>query len=957
MDEEDLPGEKEEAKGPSESEPPTPDQTQVARRVIPRNIEDEMKESYIDYSMSVIIGRALPDARDGLKPVHRRILYAMNQLGLHYNKSYAKSATVVGRVLGDYHPHGDSAVYDSMVRMAQDFSLRYPLVDGQGNFGSVDGDSAAAYRYTEARMSRIAEELLTDIDKDTVDFTPNYNDTLEEPTVLPARIPNLLINGSSGIAVGMATNMPPHNLSEVIDGTVAAIDNPDITIQELMQHIKGPDFPTGAQICGQGGIIQAYTTGRGSIRLRAKADIIEHKNHERIIINEIPYQINKANLVSSIADLVKNKKIEGISDLRDESDRRGMRIVIDLKSGVQGDIALNQLYKHTALEATFGVINLALVDNKPVVLTLKGLINNFINHRVDVITRRSQYELDKSEARLHILEGFRIALSNIDEVVKLIRGSKDADEAKNGLIGKFNLSEEQAKAILDMRLQRLTGLERDKIDQEHGELVKYINWLKGVLADKAKILQIVKDELLEIKEKHGDERKSEITEAVEDIELEDLIPEERMVVSITNQGYIKRLAAKTYRAQKRGGRGIKGMDTKDDDFVESLFVASTHDYMLFFTDRGKVYWLKVYQLPVAGRYSKGSAIVNLLRLEKDERINAAIKISEFTEGYYLAMITKKGLIKKTDLKAYSRPRKGGIIAINLREGDDLVRVLLTDGEDEILVSTKNGKAIRFSEKDARPLGRNSMGVKAIKLKKGDEVVGAVVVDEDTSLLTVTENGYGKRTIFDKYSTQRRGGQGVIDIKTTKRNGPVVAIRAVHEEDEIMSITSKGIIIRTPVSGISEIGRNTQGVRIMKLDEGNKVVSIARIVGEEEEKRINGEMEAEEKKAEEGKEREELYDGEKTVEGPMEEIEEITAQKAVDEEEVDVEEALKDVQPMKKEPVSERPEQPHEDKTIFPKEEISEKTHPNVPDYLLRYIKANPNSPKALKVAKEYGIDL
>ena len=953
MADKDLPEDIEEAAGSAPKEEkaipkegaPQAAPLQIARQIIPHNIEDEMKESYIDYAMSVIIGRALPDVRDGLKPVHRRILYSMNRLGLQHNKPYSKSATVVGRVLGDYHPHGDSAVYDSMVRMAQDFSLRYPLVDGQGNFGSVDGDSAAAYRYTEARMSKIAEQLLIDIEKETVDFTPNYNDTLEEPVVLPSRIPNLLINGSSGIAVGMATNMPPHNLTEVIDGTIAAIDNPEISVQELMQYVKGPDFPTGAIICGQGGIMQAYTTGRGSIKIRAKAEFAEHKNHERIIVTELPYQINKANLVAAIANLVKDKKIEGISDLRDESDRQGMRIVIEIKQGAQAEVVMNQLYKHTALEASFGVINLALVDNKPVVLTLKGLITNFIGHRKDVVTRRCQFELKKSETRVHILEGFRIALDNIDAVVKLIRASKTADDAKAGLISKFKLSEEQAKAILEMRLQRLTGLEREKIEQEYEELIKYIQWLKEVLADGKKVLQIIKDELLEIKNTHGDERKTLIGAAVGDIDIEDLIPEERMVVSITNQGYIKRLPSATYRAQKRGGRGVIGMDTKEDDFVERLFIASTHDYMLFFTDKGRVYWLKVYQLPVAGRYSRGGAIVNLLQLEKDEKVEAAIKISEFRKGHYLVMITRDGLIKKTDLEAYSRPRKGGIIAINLREKDELVRVLLTEGDDEILLSTKNGKSVRFRETDARAVGRNSMGVKAIKLKKGDSVVGAVVVDSESSLLTVTENGYGKRSSFDRYPLQRRAGQGVIDIKTTERNGNVVSSRAVLDEDEVMSITSKGIIIRTPVSGISEIGRNTQGVRIMKLEVGNKVVSIARIVSEEEEEKIEAEAEIEEI--------------EPKKEPPVEIAEAEADEPAPEAEEKAIEKALEEVEPERKK-LTEEPKEPtpHDDKTIFPKESPDEtKLVREVPDYLLRYIKANPNSPKAIKVAREYGIEL
>ncbi len=889
----------------------------AGKSVMPRAIEDEMKESYIDYSMSVIVGRALPDVRDGLKPVHRRILFAMQDLGMHHNKAYKKSARVVGEVLGKYHPHGDSAVYDSMVRMVQEFSLRYPLVDGQGNFGSVDGDSAAAMRYTEVRMSRIAEELLADIDKETVDFTPNFDDTLQEPRVLPSKFPNLLVNGSSGIAVGMATNMPPHNLSEVINGAVATIDNPSITIQELMQHIQGPDFPTGAIIRGKNGIIQAYTTGRGSVRIRAKAEIIEHKNRERIIVTEIPYQVNKANLIEAIADLVKDKKIEGISDIRDESDREGMRIVIEIKTGAQGDVVLNQLYKHTAMEVTFGVINLALVDNRPVVLDLKGLINNFIGHRKDVITRRCRFELKKSEERAHLLEGLKIALDNIDEIVKLLRGSKNADEAKKGLMEKFSLSDKQALAILDMRLQRLTALERDKIEDEHKQLREYIKWLTDVLADEAKVLKIIKDELAEIKAKFGDGRRTRIEDADEDIEIEDLIAREDMVVSITHQGYTKRLPVGTYHAQRRGGRGIIGMETKEEDFVEQLFIASTHDYMLFFTDRGKVHWLKVYQLPVEGRYARGKAIVNMLELEEGEKISSAIRIDSFERGGNLAMVTKEGLIKKTPLEEYSRPRKGGIIAINIREGDELIDVLLTNGENEIIVATKDGMSIRFDERDARPVGRNSMGVIAVRLEEGDKVVGAVVVDPNSSLLTVTENGFGKRSTFDRYPMQHRGGKGVIDIKTTERNGPVVDVKAVAEKDEIMAITSAGVVIRVPVAGISEIGRNTQGVTIMKLDEGNKAVSIARIIGEDEEAKVD-----------------------EAPVGP-------TVAKASE---------ARAPEANSPEPFGEAPEESDPDKMIVPREEPNGSKE-EIPEYILRYIKANPDSPRAIRMAEQYGLDL
>lgn len=880
--------------------------TKAGKNIAPRAIEEEMKESYIDYAMSVIVGRALPDVRDGLKPAHRRVLYAMSELALQHNKPYKKSARVVGEVLGKYHPHGDVAVYDTLVRMAQDFSLRYPLVDGQGNFGSVDGDSPAAMRYTECRLERIAEELLSDIDKETVDFTPNFDDSLEEPTVLPSKFPNLLVNGSSGIAVGMATNMPPHNLTEVVSGIIAAIDNPQITLPELMQHIKGPDFPTGATICGTGGILQAYTTGRGSIRMRAKAEIIKEKNREKIIVTEIPYQINKAVLISSMAELIKDKRIEGISDLRDESDRDGMRIVIEVKTGAQADVVLNQLYKHTDMETTFGVINLALVDNKPVVLDLKSLIANFIHHRKEVITRRSKFELKKSEERAHILDGLRIALDNIDAIVKLLRAAKNADDAKKSLQQTFKLSEKQSLAILDMRLQKLTGLEREKIEEEFKELQKYISWLKEILTDEKKVLSIIKEELVDIRQKFGDERRTVIEESSEDLQVEDLIAVEEMVVSITGQGYIKRLPAYTYKAQKRGGRGVIGMETKEEDAVEQLFVASTHDYMLFFTDQGMVHWLKVYQLPVEGRYARGKAIVNLLSLDQNEKISAAIRIKEFKDGQYLAMVTKNGLIKKTSLEEYSRPRKGGIIAINLRENDELMTVLLTNGNDNIIIATKTGMAIRFNETDARPVGRNSMGVNAIKLRKGDNVVSAVVVDSLSSLLTITENGYGKRSSFDRYPLQRRAGQGVIDIKTSERNGKVVDAMTMHENDEIMSITSKGVVIRTPVKDVSEIGRNTQGVRIMKLDDGSKVVSVARILASSEEDKI------------------------------AEEAEKAAAEAKV------------------------APKETGTSHTQTKESSGSEGASPtihDIPDYLIKFIKANPKDPKAIKAAQDHGIDI
>ena len=802
-----------------------------------------MKESYIDYSMSVIVGRALPDVRDGLKPVHRRVLYAMNGLGLASNKSYKKSARVVGEVLGKYHPHGDSAVYDSMVRMVQPFSLRYPLVDGQGNFGSVDGDSAAAMRYTEVRMDRLAEEMLQDIDKNTVDFAPNFDDTLKEPVVLPSKLPNLLLNGSSGIAVGMATNMPPHNLSEVVDGIVRVIEDPEVKIEELMHIITAPDFPTGGTIYGRQGVVSAYMTGRGSLKIRAKAEIVENDKKSRIIVTEIPYQVNKASLIETIANLVRDKKIEGISDLRDESDRKGMRIVIELKKGAIGEVVLNGLYKHTQMQSSFGVINLALVDGQPKELNLKELLLLFIDHRKEVITKRCQFELDKAENRAHILEGLRKALDNIDAVIKTIKASKSGEEAKKALVSQFSLSEEQSKAILEMRLQRLTALEQEKIDEEYKQLMQQIKWLKDVLANEKKILDIIKQESVELKEKYGDERRTDIVEDAADIDMEDLIAEEDMVVTITAQGYIKRLPVETYKAQKRGGKGIIGMDTKEEDHVEELFVASTHDYLLFFTSRGRVHWLKVYQIPQASRQSRGKAIVNLLPLEPEENVSEAIKVSVFDDRYML-FATRKGLVKKTELKAYSRPRRGGIIAINLRDGDELVDVRLTSGKDDVILATSKGKTIRFNEKDARPLGRASMGVTGIKLKPGDEVVGMAIVDSDSSLLTVTENGYGKRTEFDKYPLQRRAGQGVIDIKTGTRNGTVVGIRTVQPEDELMSITTRGIIIRMPVSGISEIGRNTKGVRVMRLGEGEKIGSIARVLPEEDDELVEKEAEKE-----------------------------------------------------------------------------------------------------------------
>ncbi|TRZ90283.1 MAG: DNA gyrase subunit A [Methanosarcinales archaeon] len=814
-------------------EPKDPQQKLVIEKISPVLIEDEMKRSYIDYAMSVIVGRALPDVRDGLKPVHRRIIYAMNEQGMTYDKPYKKSARIVGDVLGKYHPHGDIAVYDSLVRMVQDFSLRYPLIDGQGNFGSIDGDSAAAMRYTEVRLGKISEEIFGDIDKETVDFVPNYDDSLKEPSVMPCKLPNLLINGSTGIAVGMATNMPPHNLGEVIDGITLVIDNPDAGLNDLFKVVKGPDFPTAGFIYGRQGIIDAFSTGRGSIKMRARATIEEIKGKEQIIVTELPYQVNKAKLIENIAGLVRDKKIVGITDLRDESDKDGIRIVMEISRQTQGNIVLNQLYSHTQLEDSFGVINLALVDGEPRLLTLKDLMVNYINHRKQVIIRRTQFELRKAEARAHILEGLRIALDHIDEVIKLIRASKTPDEARDGLVATFSLSVEQAKAILDMKLQRLTGLEREKIDAEYQELLKTIAWLRELLASEMKILSVIKTELADIRSRFADKRRTEIIESTGDLITEDLIPKEDSVINISNSGYIKRIAVDSYRQQHRGGKGVIGMETKEEDFVSDLFIANTHDYMLFFTDRGKVYWLKVYGIPTAGRQARGTAIVNLLQIEQGEKITAYTPVSGFDEKHFLFMVTKKGTAKKTALTEFSNPRKSGIIAISLDEGDKLVSVKLTDGTKDFVIGTKHGKAIRFNENDVRGMGRNAGGVRGIRLVGEDEVVSTAVVEDGSTLLTVTENGYGKRTIFEEYRAMNRGGQGVITIDVSIRNGNVVDIRTVHEDDEIMVTTSKGIIIRVPVSGIKVQGRNTQGVRIMKVDGGDRVVGVARFAKEEE----------------------------------------------------------------------------------------------------------------------------
>ncbi|SDC43457.1 MULTISPECIES: DNA gyrase subunit A [unclassified Candidatus Frackibacter] len=792
------------------------------------DIENEMKDAYIDYAMSVIVGRALPDVRDGLKPVHRRILYAMYDLGITPDKSHKKSARIVGEVLGKYHPHGDTAVYDTMVRMAQDFSYRYMLVDGHGNFGSVDGDSAAAMRYTEARMSNIATELLSDIKKDTVDFQPNFDDTLEEPEVLPAKLPNLLINGSSGIAVGMSTNIPPHNLSEVVDGLIAMMEDPDIEIIDLMKIIKGPDFPTGGLIMGRKAIKKAFETGRGKLTVRARTEIEEMNNNKsRIIVHELPYQVNKAKLVEQIADLVKDEKVTGISDLRDESDRNGMRIVIELKQGVNPKITLNKLFKHTRLQNTFGIIMLALVDGEPKVLNLKEVLEHYLEHQKEVVTRRTQYDLNKAAARAHILEGLEIALDNIDKIIKIVRGSDNADIAKDRLMSEFELTEKQAKAILSMRLQRLTGLERVKIQDEYKELVKKIKYYESILASDEKLLEIIKEEILELKEEYKDERRTDIVDQEIDIDMEDLIKEEEIVITLTNQGYIKRIPLDTYRSQHRGGKGIIGVNTNKEDFVENLYTTSTHNYLLFFTNQGRVYRLKGYQIPEASRQAKGTAIVNLLEIAPDEKITAVIPIKEFKKDKYLMMATKQGIIKKTDLEAFDT-NYTGLIAIDLKEDDELISVKPTVGEEEIILGTEMGLAIRFSESEVRSMGRTARGVKGIDLAPEDQVIGMDIIREGAQLLVITDQGYGKRTSLNKYRPQSRAGKGLITLKRTEKNGKLIALRVVEEDDEIMLISEDGILIRISVAGISSTGRNTQGVRVMTLSEGDQVVSLGYI---------------------------------------------------------------------------------------------------------------------------------
>jgi len=800
-------------------------------RTVPRTIEKEMESSYIDYAMSVIVGRALPDVRDGLKPCHRRILYAMNELSLSHDKPYKKSARVVGEVLGKYHPHGDVAVYDTMVRMAQPFSLRYPLVDGQGNFGSVDGDSAAAMRYTEARMSKIAAELLVDIEKDTVDFTDNFDATLKEPTVLPALLPNLLVNGSSGIAVGMATNMPPHNLGEVVDALCMLIQNPEVQIAELLPVLKGPDFPTAGIIFGIGGIVEAYQTGRGSIKVRSRTAIEEKENgRSRIIVTQLPYMVNKATLVESIAELVKDKKIEGISDIRDESDRDGMRIVVELKKDVISDVVLNQLFKHTTMESTFGVVNLALVDGKPHVLTIKQLLQAYLDHRKVIVYRRTAYDLKKAEERAHILEGLLIALDHLDEVITIIRASRTPEDARSALMARFCLSELQTREILDTKLQKLTGLEREGVKEEYDGLQKDIAGYKELLGDPVKIMGVIECEIKKLKEDFGDQRRTEIVYQTADLDIEDLIPNSEVIITITQNDYIKRQPLDVYRQQRRGGRGLMGMETKEEDNVVDVFTTRAHNYLLFFTSKGRVHWLKAYRIPETMRHSRGRPIINLLPgLEPGETIEFVIPVGEFDDNHWAVFATRRGVIKKTELSAYGNPRTTGIIAIILDEGDSVVAAGLSDGKCEVVLATRNGNAVRFDETNVRSTGRATRGVRGITLEDGDEVVSMALVRGDSVLLTITENGYGKRTPVEEYRKIRRGGKGVITINTNDRNGPVVAVMEVEQSDELIVTSQNGMVIRMPVAGISVQGRNTMGVRIMKLDEKDKVRGVDRII--------------------------------------------------------------------------------------------------------------------------------
>lgn len=802
-------------------------------KVIPVDINKQMKSCYIDYAMSVIVGRALPDVRDGLKPVHRRILFSLHELGLYPEKGYRKCARIVGDVLGKYHPHGDSSVYDALVRLAQDFSMRYMLVDGHGNFGSVDGDSAAAMRYTEAKMNKIAVEMLRDINKNTVDFVPNFDGEEQEPSVLPSRFPNLLVNGSSGIAVGMATNIPPHNLCEIIDGTVKLIDNPELSSLELMSVIKGPDFPTGAIIMGSAGIRAAYETGRGKVVVRAKAEFEEENSRHKIIVTELPYQVNKAKLIESIADLVKDKKIAGISDLRDESDREGMRIVIELKKDANPNVVLNLLFKHTKMQDSFGIIMLALVNNEPKVLNLKQILTHYIDYQKEVITRRTVFELDKAKARAHILEGLRIALDNIDEVINIIRGSKTSEIAKNSLIEVFSLSDKQATAILEMRLRRLTGLEREKIDEEYNELMKQIDYLNSILASEEKLLSVIKEEMIVIKEKYGDERRTKIDKVANEIDIEDLIQEEDVVITLTHSGYIKRISADTYSAQKRGGRGIQAMSTKEDDFVEHIMITSTHSDVLFFTNRGRVYKLRAYEIPEAGRTAKGTNIINLLQIEPNERIETVLTVRDNNKNGFLFMGTKKGIVKKTPIEEFKNLRKSGLIALNLKDGDELLKVKITRGDANIIIVTEKGLAVKFNEKDVRPMGRLASGVRGIHLKEDDVAVCMDIAVDEEKLLVISENGFGKRTPISEYKLQTRGGVGLITYKISEKTGKVVGATLCKEDDELMLINSNGVVIRINVADISITSRSTMGVTLMRTENDEKVVAITKIASTEE----------------------------------------------------------------------------------------------------------------------------
>ncbi len=802
-------------------------------RQTPVPIEEEMRKSYLDYAMSVIVGRALPDVRDGLKPVHRRVLFAMHELGLNWNRAYKKSARVVGEVLGKYHPHGDAPVYEALVRMVQEFSLRYPLVDGQGNFGSIDGDPPAAMRYTETRLAKIAHELLADIEKETVDFTPNFDESLQEPVVLPTKVPNLLVNGSSGIAVGMATNIPPHNLSEVVDGLVRVIDDPDVSIDELIKLIPGPDFPTHGYIYGRGGIREAYTTGRGIITLRAKAHVEKMRGgREAIIVTELPYQVNKASLMEKIGELVRDKKIEGVRERRDESSREGIRIVLELGRGEMAQIVINQLYKHTQMQTTFGVIMLALVGRRPQVVNLKQMLQEFVAFRREVVTRRTKYDLARAEERAHILEGLRKAVDQLDLVIRLIRQAESPDAAKDALMGQLELSEIQAKAILDMRLQRLTQLERHKIVEEHEQTLALIADLKGILASEQRLLGIIKDELAALKQEFGDARRTEILAETTDLTIEDLLADEDMVVTITRSGYIKRTHVEAYRSQKRGGKGVTGMETKEEDIVEDLFVASTHSYLLFFTNKGKVHWLKVHEIPEGGRQAKGKAMANVLSLADGERVATCVPVRDFEAGGYVLFATKQGKVKKTELSAFSHPRAGGILAITLEDGDEVMGARATDGQREVLLSTKQGMIIRFPEDEVRPMGRTAAGVRGIDVEEGDQVIAAETVKEGVTVLTVSERGYGKRTPLDEYRLQGRAGKGIIDIKTGGRNGSVVGMLQVRETDDILVVTTKGKIIRVPADEVTSQGRNTMGVRIIDLDPDDHVGNIARVEAEQ-----------------------------------------------------------------------------------------------------------------------------